>query len=310
MTASFIAERAGRLHASCRHREDDSGFPLLAKIDLLPQEFDSIRNNVITYLYDSVSQVIPGTYKLSSDFLKDHEQQIAQLPNITPNGLLLPKKHSWLSFNMLYRAVADVVKSLKIDFMSGIHHPINVRIVNGTPNQAVDGRPRASVKTHSDIWAGELPGHAMLYFPILGDMTNNGVDLFEPGQDFFPDFVRPLDDFDEGAGLLRNAARYDIVMEPGSVYVLDAFLLHRTMKRTPGLRLVINFAYTFTEPVQSDLPINTERAVEYINPDVWYGYGIDRLLFTNNPARPFSSSEMNAVQNKYADNFDTLELRK
>lgn len=305
----YVAERANRLHKICGKIEHNPRFGLMAEYKLSDAQYSTLRNYLALYLYDSVVQLNQGLYVLTDDFLTDYAGCISKLPNITPNGLLLPKRHNLLSYNMVYRYITSLVKSFGIEeHMAKIHSPINVRIVNGEPNHAIDNRPRSSVKLHSDIWAGEFTNHIMIFIPVFGDMVHNGVELFEPGADFYPSFVRPLADYSEGSGLLADSTKYDVTMNAGSIYFLDSFLLHRTMKTTPGLRLVLNFAFLTKEKVASDLEIETARGDEYVDPDFWFGFGRDRIVTTKTEARAFTVGETAVAKNAYADKYETLEL--
>jgi hypothetical protein len=306
----FVQERADRLHRICSKTTDDGRFPLVVEHKLSEGDFCALRNCLVNYLYDSVKLFHPKPYyELNHDFLWFHEKEIASLPNITPNGLLLPKKHNSLSYNLVYREVARLVKGFGIeDELTHVHHPVNVRIVNGKPNEVVDSRPKASVKLHSDIWAGEFTNHVMIFFPVFGDMENNGVELYEPGESFYPHFVKTLHDYSEGNELNKDAKKYDLVMKPGHVYFLDSFLLHKTVKNKAGLRLAVNFAFLTKEKLESDLPIETARHEEYIDKEEWFKYGSEKLLINSSEARVFTKEELNVSMNCYADKYHSIDL--
>lgn len=304
----FIDERADRLREMCGHVDGLFTMrPLMAGIRMPAGAFAELRNYVNMYLYDSLRKA-SARVELTSSMLADYPDAIRALPNITPNGLFLPKRHSLLSYSLMMGCVTSLIKSLGLNGVGQLHYPINLRIVDGTPDPAVDSRPRASTKLHSDIWAGEFPDHVMVFIPLDGDMHSNGVELYEPGEDFFPAFVRPVADYAHGASLIDGATKYDEVMEAGSVYLLDSFLLHRTMKRKPGLRMVINFSARTERKVPSDLAITTDRRDEYIDAADWYDLGHGSVVSTDSVMRKFDPAETSGAYNKYADEYRIVKL--
>lgn len=305
----FITERSKRLHDCCSHLKNlVVTKPLLAGLKLSDSQQRQLHTYINTYLYDSLTSV-GADVNMGDDLLTTATTQIKALPNITPNGLLLPKRHNLISYNLLLGHLTNLIGWLDLRGISRLHYPVNVRIIDGAPNPTVDSRPRASVKLHSDIWAGEFTDHIMIFIPVAGDMVNNGVELYEPGADFYPDYVRTMSDYAEGADLINGATKYDVVMQPGHVYLLDSFLLHRTMKQTPGLRLVINFAYIPKQKVPSDLKIRTNRSTEYIDANDWYKLGHDTIVSTDSIMRTFDVGETaGTVQNKYADDYKIIAI--
>src|SRR5438093_20064 len=74
-----------------------------------------------------------------------------RLANLTPGGVLLPKRELEEKFNALHAGVASYLRSLHIDEMvESVFCPINVRLVRGSPNPGAEGRPYAPTKIHMD----------------------------------------------------------------------------------------------------------------------------------------------------------------
>lgn len=162
-----------------------------------------------------------------------------------------------------------------------IHNPINIRLVRGT--EEGKDRPKASTKLHTDIWAGEFTNSMMVFLPVFGDIQNISVEFFEPPQSFYPDFVRPLHDYNEGSHLLEESEKYQCNLKNGFMYIMDPFLLHRTFKHSNKWRISLDFRFIPKIRLESDLDVNSKRDGNYVSYDEWKEIGLSKLLFTDTP---------------------------
>src|SRR5205807_1533780 len=130
--------RLGLLASGLRTRQT---FPLLVACELPSPSFELLCGAVRQYI---------------SACLREAEvphRAIGALPNLSPNGVLFPKREVLLEFNLVQRAMAQLFGSLGIDeFVDAIQLPVNVRLVDGRPDPVADVRPHASTKLHSDVW--------------------------------------------------------------------------------------------------------------------------------------------------------------
>lgn len=305
---AYVKERADRLHRICGRVNHGAVKPLMVEHIFTPEEFDTLRTYVNIYLYNSLVSMRPGRYAMAPDFLHLYEAEIAALPNITPNGLLLPKKHNFLAYNMIYQHLVPIVEKMQLTDIAQIQRSINIRIINGEPNNFADSRPRSSTVLHSDIWAGEFANHFTLQIPMAGDMGKNGINLSEPGANFFPKYVRALDDFRDGAEVKDDATPYDVPLQVGRGYFMDSFLLHQTRKGGSGLRLNVSITFIMKSRVSSDLVYTTERQDEYVDAEKWMGFGRDRIVTTQAEARVYDAADLTEVRNKYAEKYEVKEL--
>lgn len=314
---SFIEKRSERLYSICGTLNLRKKFPLMSEYIIPKDEITKLKKAVDIYLYESLIEFNDDILLIDNlhgdDMLHCYEEEIMNLPNITPNGLLLPKQHNFLSYNMLFKQVVNIVTGMNISSkIDGFYFPINVRIVNGEPNEKIDSRPRSSTKLHSDIWAAEISSHCSIHFPIYGDFKDNGVEFFEPGKSFYPNFVKPLDDFNDGACVRDDARQYNVILDPGHAYFLDSFLLHRTAKNSPldrKLRLSLQFNFIPKLKIESDIHVPTSRISDYLTFDEWSNCGLNRILYNNQKARKYTEDELSVVLDKYADKYKLIELR-
>lgn len=301
-------DRSERLLKIVKGLKLSRDLPLLKATRIPELHFHKLKTAVNHYLYGTLTGFYPDErFEFSEEMLTRYASAIEKLPNITPNGLLLPKKETFLFYNQLHRAVADAFEALGFEKKAEmIHAPVNVRIVNGKKAEGVDSRPRASTKIHSDIWAGEPTSAIMVFFPVCGDTENICVRFLEP-REFSGEWIRPLKDFLEGEALAKGAIEYeDCPFRPGEVLLTDPFLLHQTVKKREGLRLSIDFRFLAKEKVDSDVVVFGERMKNYVSFQEWRCYGRTKLLTTEDPLRDFHGEDV--VRDGYATNFSSIDI--
>ena len=72
------------------------------------KSINKLQNAVMYYVWDCLISSNPDLdIKIDSNFYKNYEEVIKELPNITPNGLLVPKKENLLSFNKLQKIIIE-----------------------------------------------------------------------------------------------------------------------------------------------------------------------------------------------------------
>jgi hypothetical protein len=215
---------------------------LLMAEALSPERFAQVRFAAATYISACLGS--KKTITDETELLDAIERLRGTMPNITPNGLLMPKREFVLEFNLLHKSIAGIFKDFQIDEMiETMHVPVNLRIAQGTPKAAVDSRAYATNKMHSDVWAGEPLDAVIVHLPLFGDAENIGIDFCEMTAAKEQQFMRILKDYDEGKELFEDMKRYDCTMKLGNIYFADARLLHATMRKKPGLRVSLDFRF-------------------------------------------------------------------
>lgn len=298
-------DRKNRLNNIMKGIEVITRCPLLHESKLQDSHVHSLRASVCYYVYVSLTNSFPQEkFTLDENVFDRYEKQIEKLVNITPNGLILPKLENFLAYHEIHKGVVNVLENYNMDDrIKLIHNPVNVRLVSGE-NKAGD-RPKASTKLHTDIWAGEFSNSLMIFMPLMGDIANIGVDFYEPPQEFYPDYVKILDDYSEGAHFLELSDQYDCPLRNGYFYLIDSFLLHKTFKKKLGWRLSLDFRFLPKEELASDLKVDSVRNENYIPYDQWKTFGKTRLLFTDMPIDKFDSGR---DKNAYAGQYNVIKL--
>jgi len=294
-----IQERARRLERIVQHLGVTQEYPLLKRLPVDQTPLHSLKCAVNYYLWATLSTCFPNKqFGMADDMLLAYPDDLKQLPNVTPNGLVLPKRETFLAYNEMQKRAAAVFRSLGVDsHVDRIHMPINIRMVNGLPNPVADARPRSSTKPHSDIWASEPAEAIQVFMLLLGHGDKSNVRFIQP-HEFPASMVRTIDDFNEGACLLDHAWEYETHLDKGYIYLTDPFLIHQTMKMGEGLRLSIDFRFLPKEKLASDHFPGAKRTENYIPIEEWYEYGFERLVTTQEKLTEFLG--VDAVKDGYA----------
>mgnify|MGYP004281447191 CR=1 FL=1 len=147
-TDTAFPDRAGRLARICGPAPLDQDFPLLKSLSLDAPLYRRLKAAVNLYLYVTLDTYYRDrNFDLAGDFLETERQALAGLPNITPNGLILPKRQTSAAYNLVHQVVAGIFAAFGLpDHAAAVHTPVNIRLVDGRPDAAIDGRPRASAR--------------------------------------------------------------------------------------------------------------------------------------------------------------------
>jgi hypothetical protein len=221
------------------------------------------------------------TFNFSLNMLEQYSEDIVNLPNITPNGLILPKVENTIAYNFLHSEFAHAFDQIGIsEAVDTIQFPINIRIKQGLPNPAVDQRPLSSTKVHTDIWAGD-PACAMLVFlSLLGDPAKAGLNFLYTPQ-FPKKFAGPLKDYESGKEVVDMTHRLPAQLSNGKWFMIDSYLLHQTVKNGEGLRISIDIRFMPKKIIPSDTLGSEERLRFFATYDKWSQVGSRYWVTTN-----------------------------
>jgi hypothetical protein len=231
---------------------------LLVEQKLDADRFAAIRSALLAYLANVLEW--PGVLeeRQAMERLLAHR---SQLVNYTRGGMLAPTREHTLEFNTLHRSLALALGEYELgERIDGIDLPINVRLVYGETDEARLRAPFSSTKLHSDVWAGVPPDAAVVVLPVLGDIDDLTIECFEMERALEFGAMRSMRDYDEGQDLKPVLSYDDCRMRHGHLYVADARLLHRTVRRKrAGVRLSIDFRFRYNDPEYRALVPPIER---------------------------------------------------
>lgn len=241
-----------------------------------------IRNSINNFLWVCLSESQPGrAFQLTTDMVQAYPDEVSTLPNVTPNGLVLPKAENVLAYNQVQQEVARAFAATNLyPRINRIQFPINLRLQSGTPNPSVDNRPRASAKRHSDIWAGDPASGVLVFLAVLGSAECASIKFFEPNT-FPKSFVRPLEDYLLGATVSADSRELLFKFSEGAWYLVDPFVIHQTIKNKKGYRLSVDFRFVPNDLIPSDTEEDDSRKPYFLPTHEWVRLGKDELILTD-----------------------------
>ena len=276
----MIEARGQRLMALAGKAKVSKAFPLFIEMKMKSGAYSELCDAVKAYMLGCLRAAFPDqSFDSSQDILSAYEAQILELPNRTPNGVLMPKRDVMLEYNRIHSHVVKAFGGMQSgDLIGGMQLPPNVRVVGGNPDPKADVRPYASNKCHTDIWAGEPPEAILFVLPTIGDLNNTNVDYWEPDITNIEDFVQTLDDYSEGLQYSGNPKKYDARLHADHMYLIDAFTLHQTVRHGGGIRISIDLRIRPSQLVDSDHQREASRDCNYVSIDDWSAVGTKQLL--------------------------------
>jgi hypothetical protein len=255
-------------------------FPMMHEIPIPPIRFERLRRALHAYVAATIAATGRPTHGAveTDEFLALNYADLVSCPNITPNGVILPKLENHLEFNIVHREVAGIFAATCLPpFFAKMHLPMSIRLVGGEPNEAAHKRPFAATKLHTEIWSGH-PNDGVISIPISGNVAGTMPEFFEPIEPS-EKFIHKVQNYDDGLSTYRDLKQYDMQVAAGFYYLYDAFVVHRTVKRGGGPRISIDFPVIYAKSLGLlDLP--KDRLENYIDRGEWMRYGATRLLFS------------------------------
>lgn len=213
--------------------------------------FYALRNMVYACLIANNKE---KSYQQDEDFFENYADDIMALPNITPNGLILPKFENIFAYNQLFSTVNDAFEKTEITkFIDKVQFPINIRIQTGFSNKDSAARPRASTKYHSDIWAGDPINSVLSFLAVVGEPTKiSGIDFFHV-ENFPKKLVCLLDNYDSGHYLVDQKNKLSATFNRNGWFFSDSYLMHQTTKNQgQGIRISLDFRFIPKIKCESD----------------------------------------------------------
>ncbi len=261
-----FVNRSDRLNETLHRQTFDFDSPLVKVVNVKSPAFVALQQSILIYIWNSLTAANPGkNYLLNDSLLVNSALEINQLPNLTPNGLLVPRNPTFLTFNLVQSSLVNLISSLGLDAgFETIQAPCNIRIVSGIIDDTADKRPYSSSKIHTDVWYGEPTSSVLFNLPVLGDAENIRMKFFEPS--IFPKRLRtPLDDYNKGQEVIESAKDLKTKFEIGLLHISDSLSLHQTFKSRAGLRVSLDWRAIPKKKLDGELEIQSTSRARYVS---------------------------------------------
>ena len=269
-----LTDRKRRLASITKNQEEVVTSNMLRVIALDAVELYKLSNAVSFHIWDTLSSAnLNQSFNLSDGLLVEYEEAILRLPNRTPNGLLVPRQETFLSFNIIQKHLVQLlVKHGLVDSFAYLQAPCNLRIVSGLNASENNDRPYSSEKMHTDVWYGEPLNSILFNLPILGNSREIGINFYELPQ--FPlEYRVPLSSYDDGAKFSEKAQQVEAEFNIGSLFVSDALSLHKTSKTGNGIRVSLDWRALPNEVLDSEKNAVSKSRANYFSKEKFLASG-------------------------------------
>jgi hypothetical protein len=193
----------------------------------LDDDFRELQHACVMYMCKSAE--IPFT-PFVDEVLDYYVNNRDKLKHVTPNGLMVPKRHASLEFNLVARAFyAMLDRHGFYDLIQSWNVPLNMRIKFGPASKDHLERKFASEHIHSDAWVGENKecGTAMLL--IMGDAPHNTVNFYHPSDNFSSEWLVSHDSYKDASDkFMDNYTHVPCVTHVGDLMMSDFATLHNS----------------------------------------------------------------------------------
>jgi len=209
---------------------------LLYELELNKSDFFKLKKIVKQYLLKSLNIFHGLKINLKKFNIEKFSNLILKLPNITPNGVIVPKKENLAEYLRIQNFIFDMMKKY---FVNTIAHKIelcDVRLMRSNKHNYNNNRSYSSTKIHSDSWSGN-PCDAKIAFFIDGDKSNT-IEFYRPNK---------IDNkfFDKKTNYESAIKKYGYkkikTFDTSKLTIFDQACLHKTINKNKNLRLSLDF---------------------------------------------------------------------
>tara|TARA_B100000029_G_scaffold512735_1_gene610236 strand:- start:851 stop:1792 length:942 start_codon:yes stop_codon:yes gene_type:complete len=151
-------------------------------------------------------------------------------PNITHNGLFVPKKEISLEYNLMLISFINLLKKLnlghKIKYFIG---PPQLRIKFG--NKKKKFMPNSSEYLHSDAWTQiNTKSCSTLFLPLVGDYKKNYVEFFYPKHNYSDQWLDKRY-FMDGKNMINHYKKLNLQYTTKKCLIADSSILHQSVTK-------------------------------------------------------------------------------
>ena len=205
------------------------------------------------------------------------------IPNLTPNGIFLPKKHLVLEYNYLVSTFSAIIESLNIgDLISSWHIPLNLRYKDGLVSKSNLLRDHPTEHIHTDSWAGESSESVTIQIPIFGDIERNFVTFYSAPKEFDESWLGSRPSYKDGVEITKKYKKIDSRPSKGHLQLSDFADMHASTRLdNAGPRISIDTTFVLKRPGDERRPekIHKWREDERAAPEVLSSIGSKYLMY-------------------------------
>ena len=186
------------------------------------------------------------------ELLAVFDKKQKEIKNITPNGMIVPKRHTILEYNALVNAFINITNKLGCDdLILSWHIPLNLRVKFAEASQENLKRHHPTEHIHSDSWAGESSESVTTLIPIFGDIPRNHIRFYDPPNNFEEEWLKPRPTYLDGAGIAQKYKLNEYIPEKGDLILADFATLHASTRMPKAAtRISIDTTFALKRPTK------------------------------------------------------------
>ena len=266
----------------CRHIND-----LMVEIKVDEKLFSNLLLYTKIYISKSLNEI--STIIDENELIKKIINNKTKIKNMTPNGMLVPKRELSLDFNNFVKSYVKILDGLKIfSKIENFHFPPNIRLKFGDIDQDNMKRAHPTEMMHSDTWTGANPNWIASHLYILGDIENNNLRYAYPPESFSEDWLKPIKKAEEGQFFAEKFDEIKYTPKPGYLVLADATIIHKSYRNAgAGIRVSLDTGFdalmpelkSFNNSLIEELNVSSIRKEETVNKDMFWSIGDKYFCF-------------------------------
>ena len=219
----------------------ENDYDVVFNVKVKPNSLKKLKTVTKEFVIKCLELEYKKKFSNKKDFLFFYKDEIYNLSNLTPNGVVRPKKETVKYYFRIQSVLKQILKENKLlKFVEYIEFP-EVRIVKPMHEKYQKNRPFATSKPHSDAWAGH-PADGRTNIFIDGDKKNTLIYYLplNPKSSILikkKNYNQKIKTFD-GVKKLTH-------MKDGFFYYFDMLCVHHTQNVNCKPRMSIDFGLSF-----------------------------------------------------------------
>ena len=209
---------------------------LLYEISLKKNEILNIKKFTKEYLLQSLNSYFNLKIGINEFDVIKYKNLILNLPNITPNGVVMPKKENLFFYNKLQNYLFKLMDKYMMYEICKKIELCEVRLMRSNNDSYDPNRSYSSSKIHSDTWSGN-PCDSKVALYVDGDKENT-IRFFKPKKINLSFFKKKRN----YKTAIKNYGSIPIkFLDPNKLTIFDQACLHQTYNKNTDIRLSVDF---------------------------------------------------------------------
>ncbi len=199
--------------------------PGLYIVDIPENYFNNIFHTAKQFLSKVITRksVLLGDAELYDAINSD---EFSAIECITPSGMILPKIYSSIEYNLLMKSFYDLMKDININVESW--YSIMPLRYKAAYKENYKPGIQYSHELHLDSWTGFSNFAYCAFMPIIGDISNNYIEFWEPISGIDESWISGFKTISERNSILNNFKKIDFKLSRSQLAFADSYVVHKT----------------------------------------------------------------------------------